>query len=395
MVTRICRIALCSTASCSSGRHEGARATCRRDWGLIMGRPAIKVKMSDNERGKLLEMSLSQSLPYSLVRRARIVLMAADGLSGSEIAARCAVTRSVVTYWKKRFVDQGISGLHNRTRPSRHRTLDDEAVAELLKKIMHEKPPSLEHWSVRAATREMGISRGAVARYFSLSGVQLHRAKGFKLSSNLSIFARVRDVIGLYLGPSFNALVVCVDEGCRCDASQNMYPVLSTGSGYVKGVTRYGVSPDATTLLGSLSAATSETIVQSESRPPDYEFIAFLKQIDCAVPANLDVHLIVDNDEAQEYPEVKAWLAKHVRYRIHFTRTYSKWLKQAERWFGLVTQQAISRGLFEAVRQFISSIQRYSDQCSLHKRPFVWTATSDSVLEKIERLCKCDSRTKG
>lgn len=358
-----------------------------------MGRPGITVEVSASEREQLLAMSRSRSLPHSLVRRAKIILMAADGHSSAEIAARCAVTPPAVTHWKKRFVAQGLAGLHDQAKSGRPRTHDDETVAELLSKVLHEKPPGSTHWSVRAAAQETGISKSSVARYFALFGVQPHRTKSFKLSNDPFFVEKVRDIVGLYLSPPSNALVLCVDEKSQCQALERTQPLLPMGLGYVEGVTHDYVRHGTTTLFAALNATTGEVIAQCKSRHRHQEFIAFLNHIDRAVPANLDVHLIVDNYETHKHPKVKAWLAKRARYHMHFTPTYSSWLNQVERWFGLITQQAIRRGSFESVRQLIASIQRYVDQYNLHKRPFMWTATADSIIEKIGRLCKVISGT--
>jgi transposase len=359
----------------------------------IMGRPGIIVEVSASEREQLVSMSRSRSLPHSLVRRAKIVLMAADGHSTVEIATQCAVTPPAVTHWKKRFVAHGLAGLHDQAKPGRPRTHDDEAVAELLSKVLHETPAGSTHWSVRAAAEHTGISKSSVARYFALFGVQPHRTKNFKLSNDPFFVEKVRDIVGLYLSPPSNALVLCVDEKSQCQALERTQPLLPMGLGYVEGVTHDYIRHGTTTLFAALNAATGEVIAQCKPRHRHQEFLAFLNHIDRAVPANLDVHLIVDNYATHKHPKVKAWLAKRARYHMHFTPTYSSWLNQVERWFGLITQQAIRRGSFESVRQLISSIQRYVDQYNVHKRPFMWTATADSILAKIARLCKVISGT--
>ncbi|WP_405124837.1 IS630 family transposase [Ralstonia pseudosolanacearum] len=358
-----------------------------------MGRPGIAVEVSASEREQLVAMSRSRSLPHSLVRRAKIVLMAADGHSNAEIAAQCAVTPPAVTHWKRRFVAQGLAGLHDQAKSGRPRTHDDEAVAELLSKVLRETPAGSTHWSVRAVAEETGISKSSVARYFALFGVQPHRTKSFKLSNDPFFVEKVRDIVGLYLSPPTNALVLCVDEKSQCQALERTQPLLPMGLGYVEGVTHDYIRHGTTTLFAALNAATGEVIAQCKPRHRHQEFIAFLNHIDRAVPDNLDVHLIVDNYATHKHPKVKAWLARRVRYHMHFTPTYSSWLNQVERWFGLITQQAIRRGSFESVRQLISSIQQYVDQYNIHKRPFMWTATADSILEKIARLCKVISGT--
>lgn len=358
-----------------------------------MGRKGIEVVVSGLEREQLLSMCRSRSLPHSLVRRAKIVLMAADGHTNQEIAVQCDVTSPAITHWKKRFVAQGLAGLHDQARPGRPRAHDDETIAELLAKVLHEKPDGSTHWSVRSAAAQTGISKSSVARYLSLFGVQPHRSKSFKLSTDPYFIEKVRDIVGLYLSPPTNALVLCVDEKSQCQALERTQPVLPMGLGYLEGVTHDYIRHGTTTLFAALNAATGEVIAQCKSRHRHQEFLAFLKHVDEAVPEELDVHLIVDNYATHKHPKVKAWLAKHTRYHMHFTPTYSSWLNQVERWFGLITQQAIRRGSFKNVRQLINSIECYVVQYNQHNRPFVWTATADSIIQKVARLCKVISGT--
>ncbi len=301
-----------------------------------MGRKGIEFVVSELEREQLLSMSRSRSLPHSLVRRAKIVLMAAEGHTNQEIAVQCEVTSPAITHWKSVLSRRGL--LVCMTKRARgDRAHDDEAVAELLAKVLHEKPDGKTHWSVRSAAAQTGISKRSVSRYLSPFGVQPHRSKSFKLSTDPYFVEKVRDIVGLYLSPPTNALVLCVDEKSQCQALERTQPVLPMGLGYLEGVTH-----DYTT---------------------------------------------------HKHPKVKEWLAKHTRYHMHFTPTYSSWLNQVERWFGLITQQAIRRGSFRNVRQLIASIERYVAQYNQHNRPFVWTATADSILQKVARLCKVISGT--
>lgn len=235
-----------------------------------MGRKGIEVVVSELERERLLSMSRSRSLPHSLVRRAKIVLMAADGYTTQEIAMQCEVTPPAITHWKKRFVAQGLAGLHDEARPGRPRAHDDEAVAELLAKVLHEKPDGATHWSVRSAAAQTGISKSSVARYLSLFGVQPHRSKSFTLSNDPYFVEKVRDIVGLYLSPPTNALVLCVDEKSQCQALERTQPMLPMGLGYLEGVTHDYVRHGTTTLFAALNAATGEVIAQCklQASPP-------------------------------------------------------------------------------------------------------------------------------
>jgi transposase len=358
-----------------------------------MGRRGIRIELSESEREELQMMCRSRSLPHSLVRRAKIVLMAADGVPSVKIAAQCDITHPMVTHWKKRFVAHGLAGLHDQPKSGRPRTHSNEVVSGLLKTVLQEKPSGATHWSVRSAAAQTGISKSTVARYFALFGVQPHRAKTFKLSNDPFFVEKVRDIVGLYLSPPANALVLCVDEKSQCQALERTQPLLPLGLGYVEGVTHDYIRHGTTTLFAALNAANGEVIAQCKARHRHQEFVAFLDYVDQAVPAALEVHLILDNYATHKHPKVKSWLAERPRYHLHFTPTYSSWLNQVERWFGLITQQVIRRGSFQNVRQLVLQIQRYVDHYNTHKRPFIWTATADSILAKIERLCKAISGT--
>jgi transposase len=353
-----------------------------------MGRPGIVVEVSASEREQLVAMSRSRALPHSLVRRAKVVLLAAEGASNGQIATQCGITPPAVTHWKKRFIARGLAGLHDEARAGRPRSHSDEAVAELLNKVLAKSPPAATQWSVRSAAQQTGISKSTVSRYFALFGVQPHRTKGFKLSSDPFFVEKVRDIVGLYLSPPSNALVLCVDEKSQCQALERTQRLLPMGLGYLEGVSHDYVRHGTTTLFAALNAATGEVFAQCKARHRHQEFIAFLNDIEGAVPAELELHLILDNYATHKHPKVKAWLAKHSRYHLHFTPTYSSWLNQVERWFGIITQQAIRRGSFRSVRQLVSNIQRFVEHYNLHKRPFRWTATADSIIAKIQRLCK-------
>ncbi|MFP4832902.1 IS630 family transposase [Paraburkholderia sp. BR10879] len=327
-----------------------------------MRRKGIEVVVSELEREQLLSMSRSRSLPHSLVRRAKIILMAADGHTSQEIPTQCEVTPPAITHWKKRFVADGLAGLHDEARPGRPRTHDDEAVTELLARILHEKPDGATHWSVRSAAAQTGISKSSVARYLSLFGVQPHRSKSFKLSNDPYFVEKVRDIVRLYLNPPTNALVLCVDEKSQCQALERTQPMLPMGLGYLEGVTHDYVRNAISTLFAALNTAMGEVIAQCKPRHRHQEFLAFLRHVDQAAPADLDVHLIDDNYATHPHPKVRAWVTRHTRYHMHCTPTYSSWLNKVERWFG-------------------------------HGRPFVWTATVDSILQKVARLRKILSGT--
>ena len=232
-----------------------------------------------------------------------------------------------------------------------------------------------------------GISKSTVQRWFHLFGVQPHRQRHFKLSNDPFFIEKVRDIVGLYLNPPDHAVVLCVDEKTQIQALQRTQPMLPMGLGYVEGVTHDYVRHGTTTLFAALDVATGEVLTQCQHRHRHQEFLAFLRHIDKNVPKSLDVHLIIDNYATHKHATVKAWLAMRPRYHLHFTPTYASWINQVERWFGLITQQAIRRGSFSSVKELTRKINDYVEHYNAQTSPFVWVATAESILAKIERLC--------
>lgn len=358
-----------------------------------MGRANAAVVLTVQEREQLEALVRSRSMPHSLVRRANIVLLSAAGLPNQSIAQRCAVTAPTVSLWRQRFRKNGLVGLHDELRPGRPRSHGDEQVAELINCVLHTKPTAATQWSVRLAAAQTGISKSTVARYFKLFGLQPHRSKSFKLSTDPFFVEKVRDIVGLYLNPPDNALVLCVDEKSQVQALERTQPVLPMGLGYVEGVTHNYYRHGTTTLFAALNVLTGAVLSLCKSRHRHQEFLTFLNHLDRNIPADLDVHLIVDNYGTHKHARIKAWLARRPRYYIHYTPTYASWLNQVERWFALITQRAIRRGSFRSVRQLVETIDEFVAHYNTHNRPFIWTATANSILEKLGRLCKAINGT--
>jgi transposase len=233
-----------------------------------------------------------------------------------------------------------------------------------------------------------------VQRWFELFGVQPHRQRTFKLSNDPFFVEKVRDIVGLYLNPPDCAVVLCVDEKSQIQALERTQPLLPLGLGYVEGVTHDYIRHGTTTLFAALDVANGEVIAQCKARHRHQEFLAFLRQIDREVPTDLDVHLIIDNYATHKHAKVKAWLARRPRFHVHFTPTYASWLNLVERWFGIITQQAIRRGSFTKVKALIQRIDQFVGHYNASSRPFVWTATADSILAKVERLALLISGTR-
>ena len=355
---------------------------------MAVGRPRAEVVLSAEEHAQLTVLAASRSLPHAMVARAQLVLWAAQGENSTVIAERLGWSMPTVGKWRQRFVEQRIAGLHDELRPGRPRTYGDEQVAQLINRVLRSKPDNATHWSVRSVAEATGVSKSTVARYFALFGLQPHRSKSFKLSTDPFFVEKVRDVVGLYLNPPDKALVLCVDEKSQVQALERTQPVLPMGLGYLEGVTHDYYRHGTTTLFAALNVLDGSVITQCKPRHRHQEFLSFLNHLDRNVPVGLQVHLIADNYATHKHPRVRAWLARHARYHIHYTPTYASWLNQVERWFGLITHHAIRRGSFRSVRELVQWIDLYVAHHNLHKQPFAWTATADSIFDKLQRLCK-------
>ena len=352
------------------------------------GRPKkAEIKLSSSDRKQLETIAQSRSLPHGVVRRANIILLSASGESNSMIAQRVGLSIPTVGHWRRRFLDHGVIGLYGEERPGRPRTHEDDRVAALINKVLKDKPKHATHWTVRSVSEETGIAKSTVHRFFRLFGLQPHRSKSFKLSTDPFFVEKVRDIVGLYLNPPDKALVLCVDEKSQCQPLERTQPVLPMGLGYVEGVTHDYYRHGTTTLFAALDVVSGQVISQCKARHRHQEFLSFLRHLDNSVPKRLDVHLIVDNYATHKHPEVRAWLAARPRYHVHYTPTYASWLNQVERWFGLITSRVIRRGSFKTVRELIKRIDSFVAHYNAHSRPFVWTATAQSILQKIGRLC--------
>jgi putative transposase len=322
------------------------------------------------------------------------VLLCAQGLDNGTVAEMLDSTRQTVGKWRERFRTQGLMGLYDEPRPGRPRSIEEERIMELLHKTLHTRPPD-EHdrWSVRTAADAAKLSKSTVQRVWSAFGVQPHRQKHFKLSTDPFFVEKVIDIIGLYLNPPEHAVVICVDEKSQCQALERTQPLLPLGLGYVEGVTSDYIRHGTTTLFAGLDIASGQVLAQCKPRHRHQEFLQFLKLIDESVPAELDIHLVMDNYSTHKHAKVKRWLATRPRYHVHFTPTYASWLNQVEIWFNIITQRAIRRGSFSSVSELIAKIQRFTESYNPKARPFVWTATAESILGKIDRLCQRISGT--
>jgi len=359
-----------------------------------IGRPRKReLVLAAVERDELERIARSRSAAHGLVRRVEIILASAGGETNASIAGRLGVTNPTICHWRKKWFEQGIAGLYGEARPGRPRTHDEEAVAELLRTVLKKRPAVGTHWTVRSAAEVTGLSKSTVARMLALFGVQPHRSKSFKLSTDPLFVDKVKDIVGLYLNPPDHAVVLCVDEKSQIQALERTQPILPLGLGYIEGITHSYVRHGTTTLFAALDIANGQVLTQCRARHRHQEFLGFLKHIDANVPKKLDVHLVVDNYAAHKHPKVRAWLAAPRRFHLHFTPTYASWLNQVERWFALLTQRQIRRSSFISAKDLVAKLTTFVDAYNAKSRPFVWTTTSEAILAKVAKLCKAINGT--
>lgn len=358
------------------------------------GRPKTPITLSTEEQSQLNTIANSRSLPHGIVSRAKIILMAAEGQPNQDIAKKVALSKQMVCKWRQRYIEQGISGLHDELRPGRPRSISDEEVAEIVHKTLKTKPKNATHWTIRSLEKETKLTRPTIHRIWKAFGLQPHRQEHFKLSTDPFFVEKVRDIVGLYLNPPDKAVVLCVDEKSQIQALNRTQPILPIGLGYVEGVTHDYIRHGTTTLFAALNIATGQVLTACKRRHRHQEYLDFLKGVDANVPDDLDIHLVVDNYATHKHLKVKRWLAARPRYHVHYTPTSASWLNQVEIWFNIITQRAIRRGTFKSVKELISKINQFVQQYNATTRPFAWTATADSILEKIKRLCQFISGTR-
>ena len=352
------------------------------------GRLAPPVSLTEEERNQLESYVRSRSMPSGLSTRFKIILLAADGMGNKEISENVGLSRASVGKWRKRYSEKGIEGLHDELRPGRPRSVSDEKVAALIHKTIKSRPEGETHWSTRTMANEIGVSHMTVCRVWQTFGLKPHLRETFKLSTDPFFVEKVRDIVGLYLNPPENALVLCVDEKSQCQALERSQPTLPLGFGYAEGYTHDYVRHGTLTLFAALDVATGGVLSQSKRRHRHQEFLQFLRHIDANVPAELDVHIIMDNYATHKHEKVRSWFARKPRYHFHFTPTYSSWLNQVETWFGIISRKAIRRGSFRSTKELAEKIDQFVKSYNQHAKPFIWTATAESIFEKLERLCK-------
>jgi transposase len=353
-----------------------------------MASTTTSTRISDEQRAVLERWVAAHSTPQSVAMRARIVLLASEGASNSEIARELRVSRPTVILWRKRFAVGGPRAL-TETKPGRGRkpTVSAAKIKAIVRATTQSKPPGQTHWSCRSMAKAQGVSPATVQRIWDAHGLKPHRVRTFKLSTDPRFSEKLTDVVGLYLNPPEKAIVLCVDEKSQIQALDRTQPSLPMKKGRAGTMTHDYKRNGTTTLFAALSTLDGSVVGQCLPRHRHQEFLKFLRQLDRAFPSELDLHLIVDNYRTHKHDNVNAWLAKHPRFHLHFTPTASSWLNLVERWFRELTEKAIRRGVFHSVPDLISAIDAFLAAHNQDPKPFVWTASIDSILDKVGR-CK-------
>ena len=353
----------------------------------MAGRTADALLLGEGERAELERLTRATSVPAGLALRARIVLLAADATPNREIAELVGVSRPTVNKWRERFAGQRVAGLVDVARPGPMRRIDPRRIVA---KTLTPPPKRLAvtHWSSRLLAAELGISHVTVAQAWKDYGVKPWKADTFKFSTDPELEAKITDVIGLYLAPPENAIVLCVDEKSQIQALNRTQKVLPMQPGHAEQRTHDYVRHGTTTLFAALEIATGQVTGVCKGRHRHQEFLAFLKHLARAYPDTGDgteLHLIMDNYATHKRPEVKAWLAANPRIHVHFTPTSGSWLNLVEVWFGIIERQAIRRGAFPSVRDLMIKIRDFINGWNRRRHPFIWTKTPDEILAKLKR----------
>ena len=350
------------------------------------------IELSDQERGFLVQLARRRSAPAAEVKRAKAILLMAEGLAHTQIAAQVGFCNATVGSLRQRFIETRLEGLSDLPRSGPPRTIGDEQIQQLIEQTLQSKPQGATHWSTRKMARQMGISHDSVSRIWRAFGLKPHRADTFQISTDPYYVDKVRDVVGLYMSPPENALVLCVDEKSQIQALERSQPMLPMRPGKSEGRTPEYFRHGTVSLFAALDVKKGAVLGKCYRQHRAREFLAFLKEIEAhvagEVAAGQQVHLVLDNYGTHKSATVARWLVKRPHWHLHFTPTHASWLNQVERFFAKITTEAIRRGNFRSVADLVSAIHAYLEAHNDKPAPFVWTATADRLLEKTAKLCK-------
>jgi len=349
---------------------------------------ATTITLTGEEREALERLARRRRTPHGLALRARIVLRASEGLTNLAIAAKYDTTRVTVAKWRSRFAEGRLDALYDEPRPGAPRLVTDDRVEEIVRRTLESKPRGATHWSTRMMAEAVGTSQSTVSRVWRAFGLQPHRVETFALSNDPQFIEKLRDIVGLYMNPPDNAVVLCLDEKSQIQALDRTQPMLPGLPGTPARKTPTYSRHGTTSLFAALDTATGRVIGECHRRHSAKEFLAFLRTIDREVPDELDVHVIMDNLSTHKTAAVKRWFARRPRFLPHYTPTYSSWLNLVERWFGLLEQRQLKRGSHRSTRALEAAIREFLAVTNEEPKPFVWTKSADSILENLRKYCE-------
>ena len=353
------------------------------------GRPKQPLVLSEEERLSLERLANRRKSAQAMALRARIVLSCAKpGASNLGVAAELGVNPATVGKWRSRFVAKGLKGLYDEARPGAPRKITDDKIETLIVKTLEEKPADATHWSTRSMAKATGMSQTSISLIWRAFGLQPHRAESFKLSTDPFFIDKVRDIVALYIDPPERAVVLCVDEKSQIQALNRFAPILPMMPGTPERRSHDYVRHGTTSLFAALDMASGKVIGSLHRRHRAAEFKKFLIRIDQEVPADLEVHLILDNYGTHKTPDIHRWLLRHPRFHLHFTPTSGSWLNMVERWFGELTTKKIKRGAHMNVPNLEKDIREWIALWNENPRPYVWVKTADQILESLARYCE-------
>ncbi len=352
------------------------------------GRPKRPVILSDDERDRLQSLAHRARSQSLLARRARVVLACAEGLDNQAVAKKLRCSKGMVGKWRSRFLKARLEGLYDEPRPGAPRKVGDDQVEQVVIQTLESTPRGHTQWSTRELAKATGLSRMTISRIWRAFGLQPHRTETFKLSPDPLLIEKVRDIVGLYMNPPDHALVFCVDEKSQIQALDRTQPMLPLRPGQVERRTHDYKRHGTTSLFAALDLKTGRVIGQLHRRHRSQEFRRFLDTIESNVPADLDIHIILDNYGTHKTEIIRKWFAKRPRFHVHFTPTYGSWINLVERWFAEITNKRIRRGIFRSVKELEAAIREYLDVHNESPKPFVWTRTADEILASIARFAQ-------
>jgi transposase len=364
------------------------------EW-IMAGRQLGALVLSDAERRELTSLAARRNTAQGLALRARIVLGCATGRQNKQVAADLQIDQTTVGKWRRRFAEHRIDGLRDEPRSGTPRTIDDARIEAVIVRTLESVPADATHWSSRGMARACGLSVSTVQRIWRAFGLQPHRLESFKLSTDPDFVAKVRDVVGLYVSPPARAVVLCVDEKSQIQALDRSQPMLPMRPGQPARRSHDYKRHGTTSLFAALDIATGRVIGKCYARHRAIEFRKFLDEIEAAVPADLDVHLVIDNYATHKAPLIRNWFNRRPRWHVHLTPTGSSWVNQVERFFALLTERQIRRGIHRSVVALKAAIATFIEQHNANPKPFRWTKSADEILASIERFCVYNTQIKA